>query len=73
MYTLNIRGVKHRFSTFEEVIKWAWNTYKIDYDHDPDMMSEGSKHIECEILSYMINHPDDPTCEWMTDPVRYEQ
>lgn len=72
MYTLTIHGIKHRFVTFEEVIKWAWDMYKISYDCDPDAMSEGAKHIECRILSYMINHPEDPDCEWMSEPKQEE-
>lgn len=72
MYTLNVHGIKHRFVTFKEVVKWAWNQWKIDYDHNIDELTEEQKHTECKILSYMINHPHDQECEWMSEPKQEE-
>ncbi len=64
MYTVVVAGVKHRFVTLQEVIDWAWNTYKIDYHCDESILSEEMKHNLCSELSYVINHPGDRDAEW---------
>ena len=46
------------FATFDEVVKWAWNTYKIDYRvdeiHVPPLDQEDQIQA-CLDLEIMIN------------------
>jgi hypothetical protein len=57
MYTVKDNGVKLRFTSFENVIKWAWNTHKIDFEQTGDL-SEDDKHILCDELSIATSGDD---------------
>jgi len=47
MYT--IKGIK--FDSFEEVMDWAWNEYKIMYEPVEDrVMTDGQKQDACKEL-----------------------
>ena len=47
------------FNTFEEVVTWAWNEYKIEfYDHDNDM-GEIDKECACAQLGAVIFELED--------------
>lgn len=43
------------FSTFEDVIKWAWNEHKIDVDPEAEMpATDEEKHEQCKMLEEML-------------------
>lgn len=42
-----------QFYDFEEIVKWAWDEYKIDANF-LDVMDDDLKHQACEQLELMI-------------------
>ena len=50
MYTVKTSNATIRFTSFEEVIQWVWNTHKILLDHDGFI----DKHEACEEISKLL-------------------
>lgn len=43
-----------QFVSFDEVVRWAWNEYKIDFPSDADSLDEDEKQLACRELECVL-------------------